>query len=267
VPRSRDLSAERARRWWQTRRPVASLHRAAAFIDDVGFALLFPSRGIDLPSLFQAASEQPIEGIAEVEWGPDAERVWGWKDELPRQGLAWYGRFVRGRPSFLSPALLADLYPRNGDPEDFTEADLGPEARRIAEILLLSGPTSSATLREALGVEGRRGKARFSEALAELGKKLVVTNFGTEDQGAGWPAAVLELTARAFPLRRRRRGREEARSRAARRFIDTIVVARPQDLARAFGWSSPEATRALETLVAAGEAVRDGQGFLPNPHP
>jgi hypothetical protein len=262
VSRPADLSRERAKRWWQTRRPIASLGRAAAFIEDVGFALLFPSRGIEFPSLFQAASEQPIESISEVTWGPDAERAWGWKDELPRQGLAWYGRFLRGRPSFLSPALLADLYPRTGEPADFTEAGLRPEARRVAEILLLSGPTSTATLREALGAEGRRGQARFSRTLDELGRTLVVTHFGTEEQGPGWPAVVLELTSRAFSLRSRRRRPEEARLRAAGRFVDTMVRAEPEEMARAFRLSSSQAAVTLEALVARGRAVRDGQSFL-----
>lgn len=262
MPRPSDLSKERARRWWQTKRPIASIERAATFIEDVGFALLFPSRGVELPSLFQATSEQPTEGMAELTWGPDAERVWRWKDELPRRGLAWYGRFLRARSSFLSPALLADLYPGTGAPEDFTDAGLGPEARRVAEILLLSGPTSTAMLREALGAMGRRGQVRFNHTLDELGRALVVTHFGTEDQGTGWPAAVLELTAPAFSLRKGRRGGEEARLRAAGKFIDTMIMVEPKELARAFGWSAHEAAGALETLVHRGQAVRDGHAFL-----
>src|SRR6266540_3814451 len=112
------LAQERARRWWRSRRPVRSIERAAAFVDDVGFALLFPSRGVELPSLLEATSDRTI-GQLGVDWGPDTERVWWWKDELPRRGLAWYGRFLRGRPSLLSRELLADLYPRAGRAGDF----------------------------------------------------------------------------------------------------------------------------------------------------
>jgi hypothetical protein len=200
--------------------------------------------------------------VDEVKWGPEAERVWGWKDQLPVRGLAWYGRFLRGRPSLLSPALLADLYPRRGRPEDFVEAELGPDARRAAEMLLLSGPSSTAVLREALGVEGRRGQARFTKALAELGRTLVVTHFGTEDQETGWPAVVLELTARAFPVGRRERDRGEARVRAARRFLDTMVTAEAADLARAFGWTSAQSIEAMETLASRGEALREDAAFV-----
>jgi hypothetical protein len=210
---------------------VRSLNLAGAFIDDVGFALLFPARGVELPCLFNAATDHPAESVATIEWEPDGARVWGWKDELPLHGLAWSGKFLRGRASFLSPVLLADLYPRSGIPEDFAEAALSTDARHVAEILLLSGPSPTVALREALGLEGKQGQTRFAHAATELARALVVTNYGTQDVGRGWPSTVLELTARAFP----KLGRGDDR-RAAEAFLDTMVEARPADLARAFGW-------------------------------
>jgi hypothetical protein len=251
----RDLDAARAKRWWRTARPVASIERASAFIDDVGFALLFPKAGVTLPSLWEAASDRPIHDLP-GDWGPDIERVWWWKDEIPRRRLAWYGRFLRGRPSFLSRALLADLYPRAGRPDDFRDAGLERDARRVAETLLKNGPMPTSLVREAVGLEGKNGGPRFSAALSELGRALVATHFGAEDEGSGWPSAVLELTARAFRIRR-----PGDRVRAARRFLGTTLVARPADLARAFGWTAAEARAALEGVVTAGEASREGAAF------
>jgi hypothetical protein len=250
------LEKARARRWWLDRRPIRSLRRAASFIDDVGFALLFPTGGINLPSLFEATKDRDQEP-AGLEWGPDAERVWAWKDELPRRGLAWYGRFIRGRASFLSPDLLGDLYPREGRPDDFRHAPLGEDSRRIARVLYRSGALSSLVIREAVGMEGSAGSSRFSRSLTELGRHLVVTNHGTEDEGHGWPSAVLELTARvfsvpapgAFPERRRR---------SAHRFLDTMIAVRPHELGNAFGWGAGPAREVLDELVVRGEVIRDG---------
>ncbi len=249
----KDLVEARAARWWQARRKIGSLQRAAAFVDDVGFALLFPKARVALPSLWEAATDQRLGD----EWGPEAEKVWGWKDELPRRGLAWYGRFLRGHPSFLSPSLLSDLYPRHGGPDDFEEADLSRDAYRIARILLRSGPLSSAALREALSVEGRRGTEAFTAALTELGRALVITHFGAEDEGTGWPTAVLELTARVFRIPRRRNP-SAARLRAAARFLDTVLAAKPGELAATFGWSGGEAEAALDELILRGLSERDG---------
>ena len=252
-----DIAQARVQRWWMTKRKIASIQRAASFVEDVGFALLVPNAGITLPSLWEAATEQAFQ---DEEWGPDAERVWGWKDELPLRGLAWYGRFLRGRPSFLCPSLLADLYPRAGRPEDFEEAKLSRDAYRIARILLRSGPQPTSALREALAIEGRKAGEAFTAALTELGRELVITHLGTEDEGAGWPSAVLELTVRAFPISKRRK-REAAQLRAARRFLDTVLVARPFELGNAFCWGTSPARAAFEELGRRGAAVRDGSGY------
>lgn len=256
----RDLEAARARRWWRSARRIGSFERAAAFVDDVGFALLFPKARLALPSLWEAASDRPLSSLPQ-DWGPDIERVWRWKDELPKRRRAWYGRFLHGRPSFLSPALLAELYPRAGRPDDFREAGLGRDARRIAEVLLASGPTSSAVLRQAVGLDGKAGGARFSQALSELGRELVVTHFGAQDEGSGWPAAVLELSARAFRLRVPR-GPDAARLAAAARFLDTMIAARPADLARAFGWTTSESRVVFEELERRGGADLQGALFV-----
>lgn len=255
-----DLDAARARRWWQSTTHLGRIDRAARFVDSVGFALLFPSKGVEMPSLWEATSDRPLHD-AVTEWGgPDIDRVWTWKDELPRRGLAWYGAFIRGRKSFLSPALVADLYPRSGRADDMDEAPLSSDARRIARILLLDGPHSTAALREALDVEGSRGAERFSKAVGELGKALVVTNFGTRDEGTGWPSAVLELTARVFRIPPRR-DPDACRLRAARVFLDTMIVAQPSHLGNAFHWGAAAARAAFEELAERGEAERDGSSF------
>jgi len=256
------IDAERAKRWWQTRRPIGSITRAGGFISEVGFAFLFPNRSVAFPSLWEAASDRPV-GESADDWGPEIQRVWGWKDELPLRRIAWYGRFIRGRPSFLSPEALADLYPRTGRPDDFEDAPLGPDARRIASVLLRSGPLPTVVLRQAVNLEGKQGGARFSAALTELGRALVVTHFGTEQENSGWPSAVLELTARAFPLPSRR-NLEEGRRRAAERFLRTMVYTRPIELALAFGWKPAESRAILSELASRGGAVREGTGFLPS---
>jgi hypothetical protein len=250
-----DLEARRARRWWLTKRKIASIERAGSFIDDVGFALLFPNKGVVIPTLYEASSDRPLDALAS-DWGPDADRVWRWKDELPARRLAWYGKYVRGRPSFLAPDLLADLYPRAGTPDDFEGAELSPTASRVARILLRSGPQPTAAIREALDVEGRKANDAFNRVLLELGRALVITHFGVEDEGTGWPSPVLELTARAFRLGPRP-SRDDARLRAARRFVDTMLVVRAHELGNAFGWGAEVARVTLEELVRREQAIRD----------
>lgn len=233
-----DPAAARHAAWRYGRAKITTLPKAAAWLEHVGFALLFASDKVPLPALWAVATDDD-DG-----WGPDAERVWGWKDELPRRGLAWYGPFLRGRKGFLAPSLLRDLYPRAGEPDDYLDSPLSRDARRIADVILASGPTSLAVLREATGLLGKRSNAPFAAALKELGRALVVTHHGVEDQGAGWPSAVMELTARAFDVRS---GDDAAtrRARAARRYLATMIEAKPGELARTFNWTTDEARAAL----------------------
>jgi hypothetical protein len=259
------IQKARARRWWQSGRPLGRIDRAARFVNDVGFALLFPKTGIELPSLWEATTDRPLH-TAEHDWGPDMDKVWTWKDELPRRGLCWYGEFVRGRKSFLSPTLLNDLYPRSGSPDDIAEGTFSTDANRIARILLSSGPQPTAALREALDVEGRTGADRFSRAVGELGRALVITNFGTEEEGGGWPSAVLELTTRAFAIAPVR-DPQASRLNVARTFLDTMITAQPNHLGNAFHMRAAEARAAFKELVELGEAERDGPSYRLLPRP
>jgi hypothetical protein len=89
----------------------------------------------------------------------------------------------------------------------------------------------------------------------------VLTNFGVEDQGAGWPAAILELTARAFRVGMPEGQRAEARLRATHRYLDTMLRARAYELGNAFGWGATAAREALESLVSRGDAIRAGNAY------
>lgn len=250
----------RARRWWRTGRRIGSIERAAAFIDDVGFAVLFPKKGVELPNLWDTVSDREEDELLEEGWGDDSERVWGWKDELPRRRLAWYGEFVHKRKSFLAPGLLADLYMRAGTPDDYKDMPLEQDARRVADVIHSSGPTSAAVLREAAGMDGRADGPRFNRALSVLGRALVITHYGVEDQGAGWPSAVMELTARAFNIP----GKKDVRAahlRAARRYLDTMIISDAAGLSRAFNWPIADARARLDELCDDGRARRIGSRY------
>lgn len=232
------LGRTRARRWWVEGRRIRSLPRAAKFIDDVGFALLFPDPHVILPALWDAVADADAEPFA-AGMGQCEGLVWAWKDELPRRGHAWYGKFIRGRASLLSPAMLAALYPGRGEARDHERLDLSPAAHRIAEALRL-GPMSSTALRAAVG--SRSGYAR---AIGELHRQLVVTAAGVDQTGAGWPATMLDLTCRRFPV-----GGTRDSAYATARFLDTMIKATPTDLARVFGWPLAEAR--AQFAAAAG---------------
>src|SRR5271169_1194975 len=73
---------------------------AARFIRSVGFCMLFPIKKLPLLSLYEA-----IKGgkpPKEFNWDGDVEKIWKWKDLLGKQRRAYYGKYFRGRGTFIS---------------------------------------------------------------------------------------------------------------------------------------------------------------------
>jgi hypothetical protein len=225
---------------WLPARPVASIDAAAGYVADVGFALLFPAARAEAPSLWEAVAGPDAVPFAHG-MGSAESQVWTWKDELPKAGLAWYGRFVHNRASLLSPRLLAALYTGAGEPTDHEALALPGDAHRIAEALL-TGALPSAALRQIIGDRGR-----YDRAVVALQRHLLVTSAGVREQRAGWPATVIELTCRLFEV-----GAGPDHRYAARRFLDTMVETTPGELARAFGWAAAAARTELDAARDRG---------------
>lgn len=247
-PEDRDVSLEARRlvRWGMDRPPIRTAAQAASYVDDLGILLLFGDAKASYPSLREVARDEDAAMLA-AGWGEDLERVWTWKDQFPVEGTAWCGRFLLGRQSLLSPRMLQSLYALDGDEDDFESVELSVTAAQVARHVHDHGPTSMRTLRSLHGLDSRASQ----RILTELGRALVVTNFGTIQDGPGWPSGVIELTTRAFALRSD--APHPARRRlAATQFVDTMVETNPRELARALRWSRPEAEQTLDELVATG---------------
>lgn len=235
------LAKARGARWLPSRR-LATLASAARFIDDVGFAVLFPADRAEVPSLYEAVAGPDAQAWA-TGMGDTESLIWEWKDALPSAGHAWSGKLVHRRACVVSPELLALLYQGAGDLDDHRDIDLPPESHRIADALL-HGPLPTSALRELIGDRGR-----YDRGITELHRRLLVTSAGTAPQRSGWPATLVDLTCRVFEV-----GGRGDRTEAARRFLATVIEARPADLAKAFAWPLPVARAEFAGLVATGTA-------------
>ena len=235
------LARSRGNRWLPSPR-VGTLEAAARFIDDIGFAVLFPADRVEVPSLFEAVADPDVVAWAQG-MGVAESMVWTWKDALPAARYAWSGKLLHRRASLVSPALLASLYQGQGDLDDHRGFELPPDSHRIAEALL-HGPLPSSALRELVG-----DRKRYGLGMTELHRSLLVTSAGIVEQRGGWPAKLVDLTCRVFDV-----GRGGDRGEATRRFLTTVIEANPAGLAKAFGWPLAMAKAELANLVATGEA-------------
>jgi hypothetical protein len=227
---------------------VVTAAEAVRFIDAVGFCLLFPVKQVALPSLYGAVAR--LRPGQKAKWDKHAELIWGWKDELPRRGRAYYAKFFRGRGTFISVRLLPHFLAMRGSPtaaeeyEQFYEqGKISSDAQAIWKSLVEHGPLPTLELRHACHMETKSGNARYKKAMLELQCLLAVTHFGAEQETAAWPSARFELTARAFPKQAAAAKRIKPDT-ACRALVEKYLTWRPQadprEVQRLFGWGKYE---------------------------
>ncbi len=231
-------------------RRVRTAADAVRFIDGVGYCLLFPIKGLPLPSLYYAVARRyPLT------WDRYTARIWRWKDELPRRRRAFYAKYFKGRGTFISLALLPHFLAMHataaapGDYERFYAAGrIHHDARVIWAAVEQHGPLATLELRHACRMDSKAGNTRFKRAMLQLQRLLLLVHFGAEQETAAWASGRFELTCRAFPREAalaRRIALEAARATIAAKYLDWHLDAAPTRLARLFGWPKAAATAAM----------------------
>ena len=236
---------------------IRTIAQAARHIDRVGFCLLFPIKGLRLPSLWGALKgKSPRKFNLVATWDADAERLWAWKDELPRKQLAYYGKYFRGKGSLLSLEFLACFYCLEGNhgtrdeyQQLYRQGKITVDAHAVCRELSKRGPQATLELRYGLGWESKRSNRRFKRALLELQQRLLIVHWGTKAETHAWESAVYQLTARAFPKAVRAAAKlspEEARHRVAAQYRKLVPSTTPKEVTRLFGWSRAQAEEVLD---------------------
>jgi hypothetical protein len=213
-----------------------TLEQAAAFVDEVGIALVFGKADVVLPSLFDrvcgvGADWAVRDGSGKaIAFTKEFNRLWHWKDDLPEQRLACAGRHVaRDAAALISRTLVPSLYAltgRPGTPADFRDLELSPLEREVAEAVLAEGPLTAPELRQLLGTDDKKA---VDKAVKLLHRQSVLTNGGVREQETGWPAVRSDIFARRWARWLKRLPPE---GDARRTLAATVVAAAEEGLKR-----------------------------------
>lgn len=238
---------------------VTTLAGARKYIDALGFCVLFAVNNVALPSLHWAVTARRSLVFDDL-----FLKIWRWKDDLPRRGHAFYGKYFRTRGTLISleflPYFLA-MREAAFSPADharfYADGRIRDDARVIWEALAEHGPLATLELRHLCRMDTKTGNVRFKRVMLDLQGLLVVCHFGREQETGAWESNRFELLCRAFPQQAaaaRHIDPAEARAKLAAKYLEWQPAAPPLQLSRLFGWSKDETAAAISAAQPAGKA-------------
>jgi hypothetical protein len=268
-----ELQEARAAKWRLDGRPVRTLEDARAFIESVGFCLMYPTRPSVLVPTFIGAWVGENDGL------PTQQHAYA--DARAREAMALMVRLLRAKaayeaplidennPFLLSPAVFPFYYALVGDRNPKVPPKAGPrsEYSELAcdafQIIRKHGPISKRKLGELLG--GGLSSSGSDRALRELWAKLRITRVDySEEEGSVWD----ELTRWAPDKVWEGVGASMAQSLSAllSKYMDCVVAAEPEEIENFFSKfvARSKVKDAIKALLAARELsyLRSGNKSL-----
>jgi hypothetical protein len=229
---------------------IATLKAAAAWVDEVGIALLFPKADIVLPSLWEqvAGPTDAPHAVRKpdgtfVHWSEGMGFLWGAKDELPARGLVCVGKHIARVTTCIAPRLLPALVAQSERPKPH-----GLEGELVAAVHS-SGPLTGAELRTLLGAP----KSEVDRGIAALHRRLILTSSHLVESGGSWGALAHDLLERKWKLPRRLPAVGDARCELARTVLASAGELTAADLGAVLGWRRRLAAEVLNEVAEPRE--------------
>jgi hypothetical protein len=242
---------------------VQSAARALRFINEVGLASLFATRGLNLPCLWVAVCGRRQPQFPEhSHYDPEVGLAWDLKDRLPAEGKVFYAKLVRGKPTFVAWDVFPDIYrlfgPRRDYMAEYRDGLLSPAGKMILDALHRRRPQETFELKLATTLARPSQRRTFDAAMAELQQKLYVAMREARYEPFTY---VWDLVAGRFPelvARARRRPPREAARALAQRYLQAVIYADEHQLQSVLG-ERGRTRQAVADLVRAGLIEADRQ--------
>lgn len=257
-----ELQQERARKWHLDGNPVRTLDDARAFLESVGFCLMYPLRPPVLVPTFIGAWVGTDDRLP--------TRQHAFSDPRAKDATELMVRTLRAKAAYEAPLfdennaflVAASVFPyfyalvgeRNPKlpPNSGTRSGYSQLAVDAFQVIRDEGPISKAKLGETLG--GAISASALDRALAELWAKLRITRVDyTEKQGSVWdelsrwaPEAVREGVGLSVPA---------ALSGLLSKYLDCVIAADQPEVESFFSNFVPRSRvrEAINALLSARE--------------
>jgi hypothetical protein len=257
-----DLQQLRREKWRLDGKPIRTIEEARAFVEAVGFCLMYPVRPtMPVPTFIGAfvGSDDRLPTWQHAYSDPRALAARELMVRLLRERSAYEANLIEENNAFLVAASVfpyfyalvgernPKLAPRQGPRSSYL-----PLACDAFELIRRDGPISKQKLQEALG--GSVSLAALDKALGELLSKLRITRVDYKvAEGSFWdvlyrwaPDAVREGVGLSV---------QQALSALLSKYLDCVVAAEPAELETFFGnfVARSRVKEAVNALLAARE--------------
>jgi hypothetical protein len=257
-----DLQQLRREKWRLDGKPIRTIEEARAFLEAVGFCLMYPVRPtMPVPTFIGAfvGSDNRLPAWQHAYSDPRALAATELMVRLLRERSAYEANVFDENNAFLVAAsvfpyfyaLVGERNPRLA-PRQGPRSPYSPLACDAFELIERDGPISKQKLQEALG--GSVSLAALDKALGELLAKLRITRVDYKpDEGSVWdvlyrwaPEAVKEGVGVSV---------QQAVSALLSKYLDCVIVAEQSELEAFFGnfVARSRVKEAVNALLAARE--------------
>ncbi len=257
-----DLQQLRREKWRLDGKPIRTIEEARAFIEAVGFCLMYPVRPtMPVPTFIGAfvGSDDRLPTWQHAYSDPRALAATDMMVRLLRERTAYEANLVEENNAFLVAAsVFPDFYALVGErnpklaPKGGPRSPYSPLACDSYDLIFRDGPISKQKLQEALG--GSVSLAALDKALAELSSRLRITRV---DYKAG-EGSVWDVLPRWSPDAVRQGVQlsvQAALSALLSKYLSCVVAAEPSELEIFFGnfVARSRVKEAVNALLAARE--------------
>lgn len=257
-----ELQQLRREKWHLDGKPIRTIEQARAFLDEVGFCLMYPKRPALLVPTFIGAfvgSEDRLPGWQHAFKDPRAAEATELMVRLLRERTAFEANLFEENNGFLVSAsafpyfyaLMGERNPKQA-PKPGSRSPYSALACDAFELISRDGPISKQKMQEALG--GSVSLAALDGALGELWSKLRITRVDYKASGGSvwdvlyrWaPEAVKEGVGLSV---------QEALTALISKYLDCVVAIEQADLETFFGnfIARSKVKDAVNALLAARE--------------
>ena len=241
---------------------IATARELTRFVDACGFCYAFTEGDVPIPACFEHLATRSVDRM----WG----WMWEWKDVLPEEGKLYYGKLLKGKPTFVSLDFLPYFYAVHGraaEDDDYLEdaraGRITDIARRIYEALAVRGETQTKRLRGELGIESKDGRNEYARAMETLQRLLYVTRVRAVGEGREDYNYTYDLFTRRYPdvvAKAARLSSAAAMRQILLRALDLAGALPRTKMAPVFGWDEERTDRLVAELEGAGKIATDGSG-------